>query len=542
MLSALDLVIAFAVIMTVLSLFITILVQMVSTALALRGKNLANAVALTFQTIDPHIGEHAHSLAAQILRDPIFCDSIWRPKTRKKTPEPNKATLALVEAEQALKKAELDLAKNVDSSQREGLENAVANAAAQVAAAKKQRGVMVPTVAPNKKGPWGFWTWPRKGARQLCNAIRPGEIYRILHELAELTETQAALRDIPPELARTAAILIQKLGKTDRPAMESRGKLVVLRKVSELFTNPAEQQAVIDSLPNLSATVERATTQAYDRFQRWFGSGQDRAEQWFRTHVRAVTIVMSISMALVLQLDTVDIYRQLRSQPKLVEALVKSAPSVLEEGGTVLDPTNTEAYHAYLLWLEKHPLFSLKALPTSGGEDAYRQALAERLKEGPSADYLLQQFDRAFESASNAEGISNDTQAAPAQAAYAVWIKKFPAFKLDPEPDFAAATRTSVRAALEEKVAVQAEAAKLYDKGIAALLGEYDSLQTAGKLAFQRARQATFRDLEKQLSETGFDLVPSRLFRRWDDEKLPPWASGLWPFVGHYLVHLLGSR
>ena len=82
MLSTLDTIIAFAVIMTVLSLLITIIVQMVSAALSLRGKNLANALALTFQTIDPEIGEQAHSLAAQILRDPIFSDSIFRRKSR----------------------------------------------------------------------------------------------------------------------------------------------------------------------------------------------------------------------------------------------------------------------------------------------------------------------------------------------------------------------------------------------------------------------------------------------------------------------------
>src|SRR4051812_17481426 len=82
MLNTLDIVIGFAVIMTVLSLLITILVQMVSTGLALRGKNLANALSLTFQTIDPKIGDRAHSLAAQILRDPIFSDSIWGEKSR----------------------------------------------------------------------------------------------------------------------------------------------------------------------------------------------------------------------------------------------------------------------------------------------------------------------------------------------------------------------------------------------------------------------------------------------------------------------------
>jgi hypothetical protein len=56
---------------------------MISAALSLRGNNLANALALTFQTIHPKIGEHAHSVAAQILRDPVFSDSILRYKSRR---------------------------------------------------------------------------------------------------------------------------------------------------------------------------------------------------------------------------------------------------------------------------------------------------------------------------------------------------------------------------------------------------------------------------------------------------------------------------
>src|SRR5437879_13070146 len=100
MLNTIDIAIAFAVIMTVLSLFITIVVQMVSTAFSLRGKNLDNALSLTFQTIDPKIGEHAHSLAAQILRDPLFSDSIWRKKSR---PVLDAAAQAFIEAQRKLK-------------------------------------------------------------------------------------------------------------------------------------------------------------------------------------------------------------------------------------------------------------------------------------------------------------------------------------------------------------------------------------------------------------------------------------------------------
>src|SRR6266550_4334801 len=95
------------------------------------------------------------------------------------------------------------------------------------------------------------------------------------------------------------------------------------------------------------ATVERATTLAYDRFQRWFGSAQDRAEQWFQTHVRVVTIICSICAAFVLQLDTAEIFRQLRAEPKLVEALVKAAPGVVQKVGDLGEPLQTPTSDAH---------------------------------------------------------------------------------------------------------------------------------------------------------------------------------------------------
>ena len=373
MLSTLDTVIAFAVIMTVLSLLITIIVQMVSAAFSLRGKNLANALALTFQTIDPNIGEHAHSLAAQILRDPIFSDSVWRKKNR---PALDPQAQALIAAERKLKQAQ----RKLDEHPRDvAKDRAVTEARAEVEKAKV--GVKIPPVKPNRMKQWRFWTWPWGGGTQLGSAIRPGEIYRVLYELDDMSETEAAFRNVPPELVGKAADLIVALQDRDHPAIESQAKLQVISKVSQVFESEAQQQAVVNSLENFGATVERATTQAYDRFQRWFGSAQDRAEQWFQMHVRIVTIVFAILTAFLLQLDTGDIYRQLHDQPKLVDALVQSAPGLVEQGGKILDSGDTSAYHAYLLWLEKHPSFELKPLPASGTAKAYHDALEALLKE-----------------------------------------------------------------------------------------------------------------------------------------------------------------
>lgn len=82
MLQSLDTVIGFVVIMTITSLFVTIVVQMCSAALSLRGKNLANALALTFQTIEPSLGKKAHQLAARVLCDPLLSDSTRTIKNR----------------------------------------------------------------------------------------------------------------------------------------------------------------------------------------------------------------------------------------------------------------------------------------------------------------------------------------------------------------------------------------------------------------------------------------------------------------------------
>src|SRR6476660_3256975 len=331
MLDTLDTVIAFAVIMTVLSLLITLVVQMVSAALSLRGKNLANALALTFQTIDPNIGKYAHSLAAQILRDPIFSDSFWQKKSRESLDEASQKYIA---AQRKLRDAKQ---RNPNGPNRAA---AISNATAEVNATKAA--ITTPHVTPNREKPWGFWTVPWGGSMEIATAIRPGEIYRVLQGLREMSPEEAQLLNIPKELTEKAQGLVAALHRLDLPAVESRVKLKDIATVGKMFA-PEQQTAVLDALGTFGATVDRATTLAYDRFQRWFGSAQDRAEQWFQTHVRVVTIICSICAAFVLQLDTAEIFRQLRAEPKLAEALVKAAPDVVQKVGEVTEPSPTPA-------------------------------------------------------------------------------------------------------------------------------------------------------------------------------------------------------
>ncbi len=338
MLESLDTLIAFVVIMTVVSLIVTVLVQMVSSALALRGKNLANALALTFQTIDPRIGELAYGLAAQILRDPIFSDSLFAPKKRTTlVAVTDPAVQTLIAAERALIVAKDKLAKTPTHT---AARSAVSDAEAAVTRAKgalPKNALPAPLAPPNRE-PWCFVK--PAGSMTLATAVRPSEVYRLLHELSDLTPTEATLRGLPAILTETAGDLLRALSVPDQPAAEAKAKLQAVVDATNLFATDEQRKAVIDSLANFGTLVDRATTQSYDRFQRWFGSAQDRAEQWFQVHVRGVTIFFAALVAFFLQLDTIDIFHQLRSEPALVAALGKTAPEVLAHNPAAITPEN----------------------------------------------------------------------------------------------------------------------------------------------------------------------------------------------------------
>ena len=75
MLDSLDTLIAFVLIMLVVSLLITIVVQMLAAALNLRGVNLAQGLKRTFGVIDPQIDAQTKQLANYILKGRYLSDS-----------------------------------------------------------------------------------------------------------------------------------------------------------------------------------------------------------------------------------------------------------------------------------------------------------------------------------------------------------------------------------------------------------------------------------------------------------------------------------
>jgi hypothetical protein len=537
MLQTVDTIISFAVIMTVLSLLITIIVQMVSAALALRGKNLANALSVTFQTIDPSLRQHAHGIAEYILKDPIFSDSLLRKTNRRGRDEANplapeeKALLAAQSATQQVQR-QLAEAESLLQQAKQAVDSVAAqDAAARVALAKaKQVGAQQAvihaeavletralTMNAGRKAPWRFRDC--RHAMALATAVRPGEVYRVLHDLNSLSPEDAMERGVPLLVKIHAGKLLRALRVPDGPALEAEEKLAAVANLAKQFGEAAQQKAVLDALASFGATVERASTQSYDRFQRWFGSAQDRAEQWFRAHVRATTVCASIAVAGLLQLDTIEILRELRSNPAAVQALLRDvAPVVLGEGERVLDPYGTPAFYAYQAWLEHHPLHPVHPLPEQPTREAFSLSIAEALKRSPIAAETsgpVSEFRR----------IANEM---PLAEAVAAWGKRFPQFK---PPSLEAKLNDDAKAdEVAAQIAAQVRAVREAELGPdpaqhestrAKWLAQYDTIFASGR-AYLEARREGFKTLKNALEEAGLNLVPPSFLGRWNGEPSRP--------------------
>jgi len=264
MLQSLDTLIAFVLIMTVTSLLVTILVQMFSAVLSLRGKNLANALALTFQTVAPSLGGQAHALAARILSDPLLSDS-----TR---------TL-----------------KNKDPA----------------------------TAAVGRTTPWHFAN--PMGAMRLATAIRPEEVYAAIRHLANGSDA----------LQNAADTVLKAVSQVD-PGQAFRSTADPLFKLAEKIVDPAAKQQFQAEFDKVGALWD-AEMAARTRLETWFKSAQDRAQQWFQLHTRGLSIGASVLVALVLQLDAVEIFHYVSTNAAARAALVAGADKVIQQGDGMLD-------------------------------------------------------------------------------------------------------------------------------------------------------------------------------------------------------------
>jgi len=275
MLEKLDTLIAFAVVMLGLSLIITILTQIISAFLGLRGSNLLWGIKTLFSELAPGLsaaGLQPETLAKDILQHELISDSTF------------------------------SQAGNM------WLVGPMVNALSKVWPASR----LIPR--------WRYAT-----------AIRLEELMRALqHKSATLPAAQAAvltalLNDTNPDAYRTLTMLNAALQAIAPPAPPA-----------PVPAGPAPSYAV--QVDKILQQVTDAAQQSVGKLETWFSSTMDRVAQRFAVQIRIWTVVFAFLLAFGLHLDSLRLLDQLSTNPETRTALVNMREGLLSEAKTVLPP------------------------------------------------------------------------------------------------------------------------------------------------------------------------------------------------------------
>jgi hypothetical protein len=306
MLDSLDTLIGFALIFTVVSLLITILVQAITSLLNLRGKNLAWGVAEAFEAIAPELvaekKERGKALADHLLKDPLISDSQFGRLVGKAT---------------AVRPEELfDLLHRIAIGKKE-------------------------VAKENKPKESDLWATIKSFFRWCFNLFqKKSEPTDIKQEVIILFKNLGVPADVFV-MAEEEKVRLQNLkadidnqlkGLPKGPAEEL--LRAEAKKVDHLLTFAATstQEAAI----RWAAQGEAEIQKIYQKFEHWFETGEERAQEWFTTHARIITSLLGIGAALLLQLDMIEIYKLVSSNRQVRDSLVAQTKAVLDQGEKVL--------------------------------------------------------------------------------------------------------------------------------------------------------------------------------------------------------------
>jgi hypothetical protein len=346
MLDSLDTLIAFVVIMLVVSLLITIAVQIIAAALNLRGLNVLKGLAHTLNTVHPGFEDRARSFADRIISGRLLSDSSasWLPRFWRRA--------------SAVRPAEV-----FDAIHRIAI-----------------------------------------GRRDVPGDLR-GDAQNLLIALGfDGTVLDAAAKEIS-----AATETAQNLADAAKEAVKDvpEKNLSQVENTISALENQIQAYAVAGAarLAQTGMAAAQTVDTAYKQFAYWFEISQERAQQWFTIHTRICTVIFAIFFAFWLQLDTVEIFKLVSTNRAVRDKLVAEATAVANQAEKILGESKSVLQTALETWRNglkdesaKQAVLSINASPndTRGG---LRQTLEQALGQAHLAgsDDLLVQFDKAVD-------------------------------------------------------------------------------------------------------------------------------------------------
>jgi hypothetical protein len=307
MLESVDTLIAFILIMLVVSLLITIAVQLTVTALNLRGVNLLSGLASAFAVIDPNIEKKRKELARFVLRSRLLSDSFL----------PNWSVLRWWQRASAVRPQEI-----FDAIHR-------------IAIGKEP-------VGKDPRNP----THSERALKDIATSL-----------LIALGMDQKTLADATKKITdaeETANTLAANANKALDLILDANIRQKVQNEVNTAVTSVTSAlrtagTAAADQIVKNAVTID----DAYKKFHKWTCICEERAQQWLTMHTRILTIIFAFVAAFWLQLDTVEIFRFVSSNKPARDKLVAQAGVVEAQAARVLGDSSSVLKDALKDWSEK---------------------------------------------------------------------------------------------------------------------------------------------------------------------------------------------
>lgn len=360
MLKQLDTLIGFAVVMSVVSMLIMAVTQAISSALALRGKNLVDALEPLFLKYAPelrnpqeYIGKRIEELKGLLAGGGTALTGELKTSLLSKVAELKGLLTHSTEdrheaAGQGIQKLELLFGDNkntlTDDDKTAAKETAdqlktlvvapsAGNLATQLAAVILKRPALSDSLLSMKEGGglWRLLFWRAKWWEdlKLSSTIRPEECWEAIGRIANSSEedVRAFLSEnagtTAPEAIQAAKILFSKIKSPD--AAQAKQALIAAMKSAMPGLDVQGLETHFNTLvANGAVTVQTEI----EKWKANFQMVQDRAEQWFAMHTRRITVVLAFIAALVLQLDAFALFTRLANDADLRNQLVNLAPAM----------------------------------------------------------------------------------------------------------------------------------------------------------------------------------------------------------------------
>lgn len=489
MLDSVDTLIAFALIFAVVSLLITIVVQMVTSLCNLRGKNLAWGIAEAFEAIDPELsakaGEKGKNLVDRLLMDRLLSDSqlgnrVWRTNA--------------VRADELF-----DLLHRIATGRK--------------------------TTTADKSSPKDEIGIKQDVITLLKGVGVPDSVF---------ARTADETKKVEAWLAGISANL------TTLPAGTERDKLLKEKEKWEVLleTQIADGK---DIAIRWAAQGEAEIQKIYQKFEHWFETGEERSQEWFTLHARIITGILGVGAALFLQLDTIDIYKLVSSNRTVRDSLVAQVKPVIEQGEKILKESST---------VMKASLEKLGGVSDSVGGSNQPSVLArdvqiaatdtpEAVKSKIRAAYTntyLNTFDLALKEVPEQEeaGKHNDYKT-KLDAGFKKWCGEL----TDPGFTKALAKANLLPDSESKKADFRQRVVKVLEVHLLQVLEDFDQATVKEVQDRMKLSSQDWNVLKTSLDKTGFELFPKGGCR-WRNEKTT-WSTVFGHFMGMLFSALLLS-